>query len=232
MVIAFILLTASWLHNVCAQSEPLAEDPLTYSSGDLKGQNGGSGWKEGWESLEGIFSAIGEGVKVDRDQLAAKDDKSANATRRFALPTPDVNRIYFSVEIQTSDMKGQYFAALVLHQKDLQGAVGVGIMNGKASGWGGTLEATAGLFETIAPWGTYLLVGRVDFENDSTSSLTVWVNPEDESSQSSTRTFDTIGLERLPFVLAELFVANLEGAGDVTFRHLIVSTEWPVPPAK
>jgi hypothetical protein len=136
MGIAFILLTASWLHTVCAQSEPLAEDPLTYSSGDLKGQNGGSGWKEGWESRERTFSAIGEGVKVDRDQLAAKDDKSVNAIRRFAL------------------------------------------------------------------------------------------------SRSSMRTFDTIGLERLPFVLAELFVANLEGAGDVTFRHLIVSTEWPVPPAK
>jgi hypothetical protein len=44
------------------------------------------------------------------------------------------------------------------------------------------------------------------------------------------KTFPNVGLANMPFVLVELDAVKLAGAsGDITFRNLGVSTEWPVP---
>jgi hypothetical protein len=96
--IVCVLLTASWLQTAIAQSEPIAQDPLDYSSGGLKGQTGGSGWKEPWcVNPDTAFDTTENGIMPTTEEGAYNQ-----GTRTLSSPTPDAGAIYFSIEIQMS----------------------------------------------------------------------------------------------------------------------------------
>jgi hypothetical protein len=227
--IACILFTASWLQAASAQSEPIAQDPLDYSSGGLKGQTGGSGWKEPWGvNPDTAFDTTENGIMPTTEEGAYNQ-----GTRTLSSPTPDAGAIYFSIEIQTSDMKGQYHTAFQLHQSiqgEAERSASIGIQNGRVYVGAGLLALPEGEIEDVGSSGTFILVGKIEFTSDSKSNLSVWVNPHDESDHATMKTFPNVGLANMPFVLVELNAVKLAGAsGDITFRNLVVSTEWPVP---
>lgn len=231
--ILLLLNSTIWSQSVSPRSTALAEDPLIYSSGTLKGESEGTGWRGPWGgSSAESFLTTETGVKVEGLTAGGAEGISINAVRRFTSPLPEDAPIYFSVEIQINELSHRYISVLRLHQSqtgDPEHFVGIGIMNNQVLGMGGTLSAQDGRFEEIPSSGTFLLVGKIAFDEEGKANLSVWVNPKNEASTTSMKTFENIGISKAPFLVAELFVTKQESPGDILFRNLFVSEKWPVP---
>lgn len=229
-----LLCSVFGLRTARGQAEALVGDSLVYDgAANLRGETGGYGWSHPWAGgSPESFLGTDKGVKVDGPTTGGPEGRSVGAVRRFVHPTPDGVPIYFSIEVEIPEITGQYCFILKLHQSPtgaLERLVGIGIMNNQVFGMGGVLEAKDGMFEGVTPPGTFLLVGRIAFEEGDVANLSVWVNPKDQTSTESMGTLENIGVSRMPFLLAELLVSQLDGPGSIVLRNLVVSTEWPVP---
>lgn len=221
-----VICAAMYFHSGTVRSEIIAEDNLSYPSGKLADETGGTGWSAPWHAFGFTTSTSG----ATTTSLGGQGTNEA--FRKFATPVPFGDPVYFSTVVDLSDLNAQFYAALNIYQMQNskpEEMVSIGIMNGFAFAQGPSLPPEQGKSFEAGHSGTVTLVGRLRFETNGDATLTLWMNPQNEDDTAASQSFEKLGFSgQYPFGLAKLHFINKGASGAATFRDIKVSSTWPL----
>ncbi|MGE4488219.1 MAG: PEP-CTERM sorting domain-containing protein [Kiritimatiellales bacterium] len=201
------ILTVSYL----SQADLLVSDDFSYPDGTLAGADGGtdgtSAWTAAWTGNDtftvsnGVATLTASGVNT-----VTRNFSSVNST------------VYFSFTVNVSgETDDNYNALFALNYGNYQvAAIGIGT---------NSVYANSTVFGTYTQGTTHLIVGKLEFNADSTNErLTVWVDPASESDTAGTTLVYAAPYNQI--TRAKLQGTGITSGGVINFDDIILGTTF------
>jgi hypothetical protein len=217
----------------------IAQDPFTYSLGEVNTQNGGSGWAGAWTALTSITQIVDPAVDLIDNRALQLTGNDNNAATRQLASTFSGNQLFvdFYVQVDAGSLTANDFVALWLDTiatGDHTTRPNIGI---KADGSGTNdvfvrTTGTAGSFVPNSNIGstldsTHHIVGLLSkpLPASNYDTFKVWLDPLAGALGSPGATFTgSAGVSSISYV--GFRTANLDAGDVVLIDNLRLSTTW------
>ncbi len=250
-----LLISATFLLVNQGSAATLASDSFDYSTGAISGQEGGTGWTEGWVTYAGTptnYSRIVDpgtslsynsgGISIDGGNRALSINGNTGTAqtvvqRQFNLVTSDTVYLRFLMRLDNDVFDGNDFIASYLDITGNSSAVHDTSLTGLTS------TPSDGSFfarlENSPPRGvisagtanvdeTYLVIMRLE-KGVSTKyeTISLWVNPSstDENSPDATAT-DAAGFRDSMDRFGIWTGSSLENSDVIIYDELVIANDW------
>lgn len=217
----------------------IASDDFDYATGEVAGQNGGSGWASAWSASTGVTQVVTPGTTLSGGNALQLTGNNNNAAYRQLSSAFTGNSLFvdFYIQLDGGVLAANDFMGLWLDvgsTGDHTSRPNIGI---KADGSGLNdvfvrTSGTGGVFASNSNIGTttditYHIVGLLSRATDTGNytSFSMWLNPElgDLLTPDAVMTGST-GLSQVSYV--GLRSANLDSGDVLLIDGLQLSTTW------
>ncbi|PAW79089.1 MAG: hypothetical protein B9S32_03800 [Verrucomicrobia bacterium Tous-C9LFEB] len=223
------------LGTVSLEAGVLLQEDFTYANGGLNGKNGGTGWNGAWS-----VGTNGTGTWSVADGTAGvSGDKDTWATRNLATPiiSSSLNTFYFSFSLQVTaySTPTQNIFDVIRFTDSGTNLFMIGAQYTAAyNGYRIRVQTGNGVDTSLTPTSTSTntptsVVGKYTFDDGTgKASLTLWINPVNESSTpqllnyswtSTAAEFDRLMLQRYNS-------SGATGSNVTSFDSFLVGTDW------